>query len=121
MYPAGYNVNTKKEILAQISGAVGYNFSMKKEILAQISQAAPVLPETPTAVLSGAMLTARYCYDAIAMQHGNPIASGDIAALVEGYRGKPIAADTVRQIVNALKSGGLPIELAWSRGYWIEG
>lgn len=93
---------------------------MDQKSLKRIQDAAVILPETPAVALSGALLTARYCCDALMAQQGNPIIAKDVAALVQGYGGGDISSESIRQILRALKAGGLRIGSARSRGYWLE-
>lgn len=71
-------------------------------------------------VLGGAMLTARYCYDAL-HSNGNPMLAKEIAQKASQYGDQSISPESVRQILRAMAAGGLPIESATSRGYWLNG
>lgn len=94
---------------------------MHKEISAHITRAATELPNTKAVVLQGAMLAALYCWHVLERtDEQKPVLAKDIAELVGQWRGESISAETVRQIIQALKSGGLPIESATSHGYWID-
>jgi hypothetical protein len=91
---------------------------MDQRSLDAITAAASVLPGMPVVALSGVLLTARYCIDALVAQNGDPIVARDVARLVAAYGGN-CSPENVRQILRALAAGGLPIESARSKGYWI--
>jgi hypothetical protein len=94
---------------------------MHKASLEKIRIAAPALLSADRRVLAGCILTARYCLDVLVREQGRgPILSSEIAALVGGWLGEPISPSNVRQIIRALRIGGIPIQSATSSGYWLE-
>jgi hypothetical protein len=88
---------------------------MDKKSLEAIQAAAAELPSAPVVVLSGVILTARHCYDALAAARG-PMVAQAVADEVSQHTG-PIGAESVRQILRALQAGGLPIESLNRKGY----
>lgn len=94
---------------------------MDKKSLAKIQTAAPALRNADRRVLDGSILTARYVMDVLEReQERGPVLASEIAQLVGAWQGRPISAENVRQILQALRKGGLPIRSATSKGFWLE-
>jgi len=91
---------------------------MDKNSLQAIQTAAADLPSAKLTVLSGAILTARHCYDALALAKGAPLLAEQIADHASQHD-KKISPENVRQVLRALRAGGLPIASS-RRGFWLK-
>lgn len=92
---------------------------MDKKSLESIRCAAGAIPCAPMEVMAGAMLTARHCYDALSLSNGHPLWAKEIAEKATRSSGRPISPENVRQILRAMAAGGIPIQSATSKGYWL--
>ena len=94
---------------------------MDKNSLLYIEKAAPYLATAEHALLSGAILTAKYVLDALMRtSEDRPSRAADISRFVKSWAGREVSPSNVRQILGALRKGGAPICSATSAGYWLE-
>lgn len=77
--------------------------------------------------MQGTILNARHIYDALLVERDRlpkeakgMMRSGDIQQALKQRNGIELSSESIRQILRALKAGGLPIESAKSAGYWLK-
>lgn len=95
---------------------------MNKKTLDRVKQIARLLPnQEDAALLSGVTLAAWRIYQELRLTTPDtPIRAGEIQQALIRKHGYAADPENIRAIIRALREGGVPVQSARSRGYWLE-